>query len=132
MNPCQLVVLAAALGLSLASVPDAPAASQPGDDKDYSAELPRIPPKSPAESLRTIRVHPGFKVELAAAEPMLASPVALDFDEDGRLYVVEYPEYNQSASKQSHGHGRIRLLEDTRGDGVYDKSIVFLADLDSP
>src|SRR5207247_6061159 len=60
------------------------------------------------------------------------SPVALDFDEDGRLYIVEYPEYNQYASKQPHGHGRVRLLEDTNDDGFYDKSTVFLDDLDSP
>ena len=68
-------------------------------DQDYAAELPFIPPKTPAESLKTLRVRPGFRVELAAAEPLLASPVALDFDEDGRLYVAEYPEYNQYASK---------------------------------
>jgi hypothetical protein len=58
-------------------------------DKDYAAELPYIPPKSPAESLKAFRLHPDFRIELAAAEPHLASPVALDFDEDGRLYAVD-------------------------------------------
>src|SRR5438093_11510351 len=95
-------------------------------DKDYASELPFIPPKSPAESLKAFRLHGGFRIELAAAEPHLASPVALDFDEGGRLYVAEFVEFNQRDSKQAHGSGRIRLLEDTKGDGVYDKSTVFL------
>jgi putative membrane-bound dehydrogenase-like protein len=103
-----------------------------GADQDFASELPRIPPKNPAESLKAFHIHPGFRIELVAAEPLLASPVALDFDEDGRLYVAEYPEFNQSASKQPQGHGRVRLLVDTHGNGVYDKSTIFLDNLDSP
>src|SRR5215813_2070042 len=91
------------------------------NQKEDASELPYLPPKSPAEALKSFRVHPGFRVELAAAEPHLASPMALDFDEDGRLYVAEYPEYNQYASKMTQGRGRVRLLKDTDGDGVYDK-----------
>jgi putative membrane-bound dehydrogenase-like protein len=101
-------------------------------DEDYARELPHIPPKTPADSLKAFRLHPGFRIELAAAEPLLASPVALDFDEDGRLYVAEFREFNQGASKHSHGRGRVRLLEDIDSDGVYDKSTNFLPDLDSP
>src|SRR5262249_34937775 len=88
--------------------------------------------KSPAESLKAIRLRPGFRVELAAAEPLLASPVALDFDEDGRLYVAEFREFNQATSKYPHGRGRVRLLEDTDGDGGYDKATTFLDNVDSP
>src|SRR5438105_27048 len=69
----------------------------PGPDsaaKDYASELPRTPPKTPAEALKAFQPRPGFRVELVAAEPLVQSPVALDFDEDGRMFVVEYPEYN--------------------------------------
>src|SRR6516225_5145083 len=113
--------------------------AEPGKDKpkaaagkDYSAELPRIPPKEPAEALKSFRLRPGFRIELVAAEPLIQSPVALDFDEDGRLFVVEYPEYNQYANKHFKGHGCVRLLESTRGDGRYDKSTVYVDNLDSP
>src|SRR5438874_10120288 len=99
-----------------------PAQKRVGGDQRYASELPRIPPKTPGEALKAFRLHPGFRIELAAAEPLLASPVAIDFDEDGRLYVAEYVEFNQHDSKIPHGRGRVRLLEDTDGDGVFDKS----------
>ena len=57
--------------------------------------LPRVKPREPAESLKSFDLRPGFRVELVAAEPLSAQPVAIDFDENGRLYVVEFPEYNQ-------------------------------------
>ena len=50
-------------------------------------------PLSPEEALRAFRVSHGFDVELVAAEPAIVDPVALDFDEDGRLYVVEMRDY---------------------------------------
>src|SRR3954447_641721 len=102
-----------------------PATGKDAAVKDYAAELPRTPLKSPSESLKEFVVRPGFHVELVAAEPLLRSPVAMDFDEDGRLYVAEFPEYNEYANTKPHGKGGVRLLEDTDGDGVYDKSLRF-------
>src|SRR5438045_5227496 len=89
-------------------------------------------PKEPAEGLTTLVVPPGFHVELVAAEPLIRSPVALDFDEDGRLYVAEFPEYNQIDNPNFKEHGCIKRLEDTDGDGVYDKATVYAPNLDSP
>lgn len=85
------------------------------------------------DALSAFRVAPGFRVELVAAEPLLRDPVALAFDENGRLFVVEYPEYNQQFAKDKQPvTGSIRMLEDTDGDGQYDKSTVFVSDLAAP
>ena len=101
-------------------------------EPDYSEQLPRIPPKTPAEAIATFRIRDGFRIELAASEPEIASPVAIDFDEDGRLFVAEFPEFNQQSNQQPQGRGRIRLLEDTQDNGVYNKSTIFLEDVDTP
>src|SRR5438067_6219119 len=108
--------------------------SYPGaaPDKDYSAQLPRIPPKEPADALKSFKLRPGFRIELVASEPLIRSPVALDFDENGRLFVVEYPEYNQYANPKFKRHGCVKLLEDSKGDGKYDKATVYADNVDSP
>jgi putative membrane-bound dehydrogenase-like protein len=123
------VAVAIAAGLGGIDGGDAGAQAPPKDgdaaERDYAAELPRMTLKEPAEAQQALVVRPGFRVELAAAEPLLRSPVAMDFDEDGRLYVAEFPEYNEYADAKPHGSGCVRLLESTRGDGVYDRSTLF-------
>ena len=85
------------------------------------------------DALSSFQVKPGFRVELVAAEPLLRDPVALAFDENGRMFVVEYPEYNQQFAKDKQPvTGSVRMLEDTDGDGQYDKSTVFVSDLAAP
>src|SRR5262245_45856072 len=79
------------------------------------------PPFEPAEALRTLRVEDGFSIELVAAEPAIASPIALEFDENGRMFVVEMPGY----PLDTRPTGRIRLLEDRDGDGRPETSRVF-------
>ena len=101
-------------------------------DKDYSAELPRIASKSPEDSLKSIKLKAGFHAEIVAAEPLIRSPMAMDFDEFGRAFVVELPEYNQYASPKSHGRGDVKMLEDLDGDGRFDKATVYVGDLDYP
>ena len=99
-----------AVALALAAL----AVLRAAPDADYADRLPRVPPLSPADALKAIQTRPGFRIELVAAEPLIESPVALDFDENGRMFVVEFPEYNQYANKNFKGHGCVRLLEDTR------------------
>jgi len=76
---------------------------------------------SPAESLSTFEVAEGFQIEQIAAEPLVADPVAMEIDEYGRLYVVEMHGYPLDKG----GSGRVKLLEDTDGDGIMDKSTIF-------
>ena len=86
------------------------------------------PPYDPDVALSTFQLEEGFRIELFASEPLIADPVAMEFDEQGRVYVVEMPGYPMNAEPV----GRIRLLEDTDGDGYPDESQIFADDLVLP
>jgi len=91
-------------------------------------ELPKFPPVAATNSGPTFQVRKGFRLELVAAEPLVTDPIALAFDADGRLFVIEMTDY---PDRKQH-RGQIRRLEDTDGDGRYDKSTVFVRDLRWP
>jgi putative membrane-bound dehydrogenase-like protein len=92
--------------------------------------LPRA--KAPEASLKSIRVRPGFRVELVAAEPLVQDPVAFDWSADGRLWVVEMGDYPLGEDGKGKPGGRVRVLEDTDKDGKYDKATIFLEGLVYP
>jgi putative membrane-bound dehydrogenase-like protein len=98
-------------------------------DRDYAGELPRIAPTDPDKALATFQVAPGFKLEQVAAEPLVADPVAIAFDEDCRLYVIEMRGYSENRDEHL---SQIRLLEDVNQDGRFDKSTVFVDKLAWP
>ncbi len=90
-------------------------------------------PLEPREALRTIHVKEGFRLEIVATEPEVMDPVALAFDENGRLYVVEMRGYpNEGTGEGDITSGRIKLLEDRDGDGRYETSTVFADHLAFP
>jgi putative membrane-bound dehydrogenase-like protein len=134
-------------------------------------------PKSPEESLKCMTTKPDLRVVLAASEPLIRDPVAFDWDEQGRLWVVEMGDYpsgdefvgpacraglspqanlesadgataasatsndpttngsQQAAKSRPAGgtyRGRVRLLEDTDKNGVYDRATTFLDNLAFP
>ena len=98
-------------------------------EDELGKELPRIAPRSPAESMKSFRIHDGFHLEAVAVEPMVTNPVSVCYDAHGRLYVVEmrgypFPERNPS--------GRVTRLEDRDGDGRFDSRTVFLNGLSWP
>jgi putative membrane-bound dehydrogenase-like protein len=96
-----------------------------------SNDLPRFPAVEATNALKTFRVKPGFHLELAACEPNIASPVALSFDENGRIFVVEMIDYSERHDETPH-LGRIRCLEDINGDGTYDRTTVYADNLPWP
>ena len=99
---------------------------------ELASKLPRVKSKSPAESIKAIEMNKSFRVELVAAEPLIHDPVAVDFDEHGRMFVVQLPQYNAYVVEGFKGRGSINMLEDTDADGRYEKSTVYADDLDYP
>lgn len=94
------------------------------------ASLP--PPRSPDETLAITHVPAGFRLELAACEPEIADPVAIDWGPDGRLWVVEMGDYPLGAGEPGRPGGRVRVLRDRDGDGRYESSTLFLEGLAYP
>src|SRR5262249_46875733 len=89
----------------------------------------------------SFRTKDGFRMDLLAHEPQITSPVALAYDEDGRAYVLEMRDYPYTdkandkpfaESTRDRPLGRIRLLRDTKGDGVFDESVIFADNLSWP
>ena len=93
---------------------------------------PDPPPSSPEESLGMLHVRDGFVAELVAAEPLVIDPVAIDWGPDGTLWVVEMADYPSGIDGNGKPGGRVRRVEDSDGDGRYDRSTVFLEDLNFP
>ena len=98
-------------------------------DQDYAGELPRIAPRSAIEALKAFHVAPGFRIDLVAAEPHVVDPVAMAFDENGRLYVIEMRDYSEDDRANL---GRVRVLTDSNGDGRFDRSSIFADGLSWP
>jgi putative membrane-bound dehydrogenase-like protein len=116
--------------LSLSAVPAALAQeANAKPEPDFKDELPRIPPTSPADALKTFQTRPGFRVEQIAAEPLLQSPVAVSYDADGRAFVAGMVDYSE---QDKDSLGIVRLLTDTNGDGVYDQTSLFAEGLSWP
>lgn len=93
---------------------------------------PHSQPLSPEESAKKWHVREGYRIELVAAEPVVLDPVAFDWDEQGRLWVIEMADYPLGMDGNGKAGGRVVRLEDTDSDGRYDKRHVIVSDLSYP
>src|SRR3954470_7697158 len=98
---------------------------------DPAKDLPRYPAVEPKDAIGTWKVKAGFKLQLAAAEPQVRDPIAITFDENGRMFVCEMIDYSEERDRDPHW-GRVSMLEDKDGDGVYETSKVFADNLPWP
>ncbi|MGV3761345.1 PVC-type heme-binding CxxCH protein [Parapedobacter sp.] len=94
----------------------------------------RLPkPKSPAASMELAQVPQGFRLELFASEPDIGKPIAMDWDERGRLWIIETVAYPNSISgREGTGDDRILICTDTDNDGKADRFTVFADHLTIP
>lgn len=90
------------------------------------------PARSPADSLASITVPAGLRVELVAAEPLVMDPIDVAWGSDGRLWVVEMADYPMGLDGRGKSGGRIRVLSSSKNDGHYDRSTLFAEGLNFP
>ena len=97
-------------------------------------DVPPAPALTPEEALKSFKLQPGFRIEIVAADPLVHDPVAMKFDEDGRIWVVEMRAYmpNVDGTGEDAKVGSVAVLEDTDGDGRMDKRTEFLSGLNTP
>jgi putative membrane-bound dehydrogenase-like protein len=87
---------------------------------------------TPEESMTLMQVPVGFELQLFASEPMIKNPIYMNWDERGRLWVIETVDYPNEIKDGDQGDDRIKILEDTDGDGKADKVTVFADKLNIP
>jgi putative membrane-bound dehydrogenase-like protein len=131
MNHRILMALSVCLGLAIwqsAETSEAPQNKQ--QQIPHGQSTVPGPALSPKEALAKMVVPRGFRVELVAAEPMLVNPIAMCFDEKGRIWITESIEYPRS--KPGPGKDRVKVLESSKGDGHYDKMSIVIEGLNIP
>ncbi|HTI93997.1 MAG TPA: c-type cytochrome [Puia sp.] len=112
------------------------ACNHPRSAHPHSAHqhLDASPPLAADSAILKMHVDSGFTIRLVAAEPLIAAPVALSFDEKGRIWVVEMMDYmpDTAGTGEDAPTGKVVILSDKNGDGQMDDSKIFLDSLVLP
>jgi len=101
-------------------------------DKPLDEYKIKSEPLSPQEALKTFQIPEDLTIQLAAAEPLVEDPVAIAFDEAGRMFVVEMRGYPLGKDGKGGPQSRVKLLEDKDGDGYYETCTTFVDNLTYP
>ena len=90
-------------------------------------KVPPAPVLRPDAEAATFKLAPGFRAELIAADPLIADPIAMQFAPDGKLWVLEMRGYMPNAEGEGEREPvcTVAVLEDSDGDGRYDKRTTF-------
>lgn len=113
-----------------ASGPLVALAQQPKPAIPHAQDKPPNDPRDPQTAAKMMTVPEGFSVEVVAAEPDIVNPVAMAIDERGRFWITESLEYPRR--EPGPGKDRVKILEDTDGDGKMDKFTLFMDGLNIP
>lgn len=101
-----------------------------GGQEIYNSQVENVPKMSPEEAVGTARLPEGFRMQVVASEPDVQQPIAMAWDLRGRLWVAENYTYAESQKKFDMTlSDRILILEDTDGDGTFDRRKVFYENL---
>jgi len=107
-----------------------------GANRNASAIRKKLsaPVLSPEEAIKKMHIEKGFAVKLVAAEPLITAPVALSFDEKGRIWVVDMDDYmpDTAGTGENKPSGKIVILSDSNRDGIMDSRKIFLDSLVLP
>lgn len=98
--------------------------THPDEPKEY-------PENDPRNELQSFHIAEGFEVTLFASEPLVVKPIQMNWDAQGRLWVISSTAYPQLKTGEEP-NDKVFILEDTDGDGVADKSTVFAEGLFQP
>ncbi len=114
--------------------PPAPDAAPMPAKGEATPLMKQTPMLSPADELKTIQLPAGYRLELVLSEPDIKEPMAIAFDGNGRMYVVEMRTYMQDidGTGELDPKSRVSRHESTKGDGVFDKHTVFADNLVVP
>ncbi|MEO6996349.1 MAG: c-type cytochrome, partial [Lacunisphaera sp.] len=105
---------------------DAKPVANPASPRSSPSKVPSIA-LSPADSIATMQLPPGYHLQTVLSEPEVQEPVMIAFDGNGRMFVAEMRTYMQDADGTGEllPRCRVSMFEDTKGDGVYDRHTIF-------